>query len=56
MLIKIRKEIAVNVFYFFSAILFLFLVAEFIWPNSVLSYLNFNYVFVIWLFSWLLLV
>jgi hypothetical protein len=56
MLIKVKKEIALNIFYFLSAVLFLFLVAELLWPNSVLSYVNLNYLFVLWLFSWLVII
>ena len=55
MLIKIKKNILKEFFYFLSAILFLFILAEVIWPNSVLSYLNINYVIVLWVLSWLLL-
>lgn len=55
MAIKINKDTTKAIFYFLSAVLALFMLAETIWPNSILSYLNINYVFVLWLISWLLL-
>jgi hypothetical protein len=55
MLIKVNKNILREIFYFLSAVLFLLVMSEIIWPNSVLSYLNINYVIVLWTFSWLLL-
>jgi hypothetical protein len=55
MVIKINKDIIKEVFYFLAAILVLFMLAEIVWPNSVLSYLNINYVIVLWVISWLLL-
>lgn len=56
MLIKLKKEIARDVFYFLGAVLILFVASEVIWPNSILSYVNINYVFVLWVISWLLLI
>lgn len=34
-----------EIFYFFSALLIVFIILELIWPNIVLAYLNINYVF-----------
>lgn len=55
MLIKVKKNILREVFYFLSAIILLLVLAEIIWPNSVLSYLNINYVIVLWVFTWFVL-
>jgi hypothetical protein len=55
MKIKIRKDIISEIFYFLGAVLILFMISEMIWPNSVLSYININYAFVLWVISWLLL-
>jgi len=55
MLIKVNENILKEVFYFLSATLILFVLSELIWPNSILSYLNINYVVVLWAISWLLL-
>ncbi len=55
MKIKIRKDIMLEIFYFLGAALILFMVSEIIWPNSILSYININYAFVLWVISWLLL-
>lgn len=55
MLIKVNKEILREVFYFLTAVILLLVVAEVIWPNSVLVYINLNYVVIIWILTWLLL-
>jgi hypothetical protein len=55
MLIKFKKNIVKEIFYFLSAALILFVLSEIIWPNSVLAYVNINYAFVLWVISWLLL-
>jgi hypothetical protein len=55
MIIKIKKDVAQCIFYFVSVTLILFLLSEIIWPNSVLSYININYIVVLWVISWLLL-
>lgn len=56
MLIKGNKKIINEVFYFLGFTLALFILAEIIWPNSILSYLNLNYVFVLWVISLFLLI
>lgn len=56
MLIRVNKDIIKEVFYFLGAVLALFILAETVWPNSVLSYLNINYVFILWVISWFLLI
>lgn len=56
MLIKVKKNILREVFYFLSAVLLLFILSEIIWPNSILSYLNINYIIIFWVLSWLLLI
>lgn len=55
MLIKKNRQIFNLIFYFFSVVLAWFFVSEMIWPNSILVYVNLNYVIVLWLISWLLL-
>jgi len=55
MLIKVKKNIILEIFYFLSAVLLLLIGSEIIWPNSVLAYLNINYVAVLWFLAWLLL-
>jgi len=55
MLIKLKKDLIKEIFYFFSAVLVLFVLSEIIWPNSILAYVNLNYVFVWWVISWFLL-
>lgn len=55
MLIKYKKNLIREVFYFLTAVIILLVTAEIAWPNSVLAYLNMNYVIVLWVFSWLLL-
>jgi len=56
MLIKVKKNIVREMFYFWSAVLALFLVLESLWPGSVLAYLNINYLLIIWVTIWLLLI
>jgi hypothetical protein len=56
MLIKIKKNILREFFYFLSAVLLLCIGLEIIWPNSVLSYLNVNYLIILWVLSWLVLI
>jgi len=34
-----------EIFYFFSALLFILIILEVIWPNIVLAYFNINYIF-----------
>lgn len=55
MQIKIKNEWLKNIFYFLGSALILFVLAEVIWPGSVIYYININYVFVLWVISWLLL-
>ncbi len=56
MLIKIKKNIFREFFYFLTATLLLLILAEIIWPSSILVYLNINYVVTLWAFFWLLLI
>jgi hypothetical protein len=56
MFIKVKKTTLREFFYFLSAILLLFILLEIIWPNSVLAYINVNYIIILWVLSWLLLI
>lgn len=55
MLIKVKKNLIREIFYFLSATLILFLVSEIFWPGSILFYLNINYLIAIWIITWLIL-
>jgi hypothetical protein len=47
------KRYSREFFYFLSALVVLGVLFELVWPNSVLAYLNFNYILVLWVIFWL---
>lgn len=53
MSIKFKKNLLYEIFYFLSASLALAIFFELIWPNSVLSYVNLNYLIALGFISWL---
>ncbi|MCX6794481.1 MAG: hypothetical protein NTY31_00555 [Candidatus Falkowbacteria bacterium] len=37
-----------ELFYFFTALLGVFIILEIIWPNIILAYFNLNYLIILW--------
>lgn len=37
-----------ELFYFFTALLGIFIILEIIWPNIILAYFNLNYLIILW--------
>lgn len=40
-----------ELFYFFSSLMFVFIILEIIWPNTVLAYFNINYLLLVCLIN-----
>lgn len=51
-----KKELFLEIFYVFSAAIFIFIILEYFFPGIVLAYININIVLILWLIVGIVLV